>query len=238
MAFERLFKERGLPQAIRSDNGVPFASPNGLFNLSKLSAWWLRVGITIERIRPGHSQQNGRHERMHLTLKQEATRPDGQNILQQRAKFDDFIEDRHRRAALSVSRPIRRRHPLRPPVPLQQENQSQLFFSWSGSWRQRSRRRHLAGQLYAVRSRLRRSGGENFAACGQSVWPKSVTYVSGSDSAATNVAQRAVFRTSVSEQSSSLPTFRPSALAVKGGACRYEFGDEKGGPNCGIRNGA
>ena len=64
-----LFKERGLPRAIRSDNGVPFASPNGLFNLSKLSVWWLRLGISIERIKPGHPQQNGRHERMHLTLK-------------------------------------------------------------------------------------------------------------------------------------------------------------------------
>ncbi len=74
-AFEQLFQERGLPSAIRSDNGVPFASPNGLFNLSKLSVWWLRLGIAIERIKPGHPQQNGRHERMHLTLKKEATRP-------------------------------------------------------------------------------------------------------------------------------------------------------------------
>ena len=74
-AFERLFRERGLPRAIRSDNGVPFASPHGLFQLSRLSVWWLRLGITIERIQPGHPQQNGRHERMHLTLKQEATRP-------------------------------------------------------------------------------------------------------------------------------------------------------------------
>jgi transposase InsO family protein len=86
-ALERLFKERGVPLAIRSDNGVPFASPNGLFNLSKLSVWWLRLGIAIERIRPGHPQQNGRHERMHLTLKQEATRPAGANILQQQAKI-------------------------------------------------------------------------------------------------------------------------------------------------------
>jgi len=92
-AFERLLKERGLPRAIRSDNGVPFASPNGLFNLSKLSVWWLRLGISIERIRPGHPQQNGRHERMHLTLKKEATRPAGANILQQQAKFDTFIEE-------------------------------------------------------------------------------------------------------------------------------------------------
>jgi len=67
-AFERLFAERGLPIAIRSDNGVPFASPNALFNLSKLSVWWLRLSIQIERIKPGHPQQNGRHERMHLTL--------------------------------------------------------------------------------------------------------------------------------------------------------------------------
>ena len=92
-AFERLFQERGLPLAIRSDNGVPFASPNGLFNLSKLSVWWLRLGISIERIRPGHPQQNGRHERMHLTLKQETTRPAAANSLQQQAKFDAFLEE-------------------------------------------------------------------------------------------------------------------------------------------------
>src|SRR5579864_7796199 len=67
--FERLFKERGLPANIRSDNGVPFASAHALFNLSKLAVWWLRLGIGIERIQPGHPQQNGRHERMHLTLK-------------------------------------------------------------------------------------------------------------------------------------------------------------------------
>src|SRR6201985_3847863 len=92
-AFERLFQERGLPRAIRSDNGVPFASPHGLFQLSKLSVWWLRLGISIERIRPGHPQQNGRHERMHLTLKKEATRPAGANLLQQHARFDDFVRE-------------------------------------------------------------------------------------------------------------------------------------------------
>src|SRR6516225_5728980 len=90
-AFERLFRERGLPDAIRSDNGVPFASPNALFNLSKLSVWWLRLGIDIERIKPGRPQQNGRHERMHLTLKQEATKPASKNFLQQQARFDQFI---------------------------------------------------------------------------------------------------------------------------------------------------
>jgi transposase InsO family protein len=92
-AFERLFAERGLPIAIRSDNGVPFASPNASFNLSKLSVWWLRLGIQIKRIKPGHPQQNGRHERMHLTLKKEATRPPGANSLQQQAKFDYFARE-------------------------------------------------------------------------------------------------------------------------------------------------
>ena len=92
-AFEQLFKERGLPGAIRSDNGVPFASPNGLYNLSRLAVWWLRLGIEIERIKPGRPQQNGRHERMHLTLKKEATRPAGANFLQQQAKFDAFTAE-------------------------------------------------------------------------------------------------------------------------------------------------
>src|SRR6201997_3414236 len=92
-AFEQLFLERGLPAAIRSDNGVPFASPNALFNLSKLSVWWLRLGIAIERIKPGHPQQNGRHERMHLTLKKEATRPPGLNSLQQQERFDAFLRE-------------------------------------------------------------------------------------------------------------------------------------------------
>jgi putative transposase len=90
--FERAFKDFGLPKAIRTDNGVPFASAWALFGLSKLSVWWLRLGIQIERIKPGHPQQNGRHERMHLTLKKEATKPAAKNFLQQQAKFDQFID--------------------------------------------------------------------------------------------------------------------------------------------------
>jgi putative transposase len=89
--FERTFKEFGLPQAIRTDNGVPFASAHALYRLSKLSVWWLRLGIHIERIKPGHPQQNGRHERMHLTLKKEATKPASANVLQQQARFDTFV---------------------------------------------------------------------------------------------------------------------------------------------------
>lgn len=83
--FERAFKDFGLPLAIRTDNGVPFATGNAMFGLSKLSVWW-------QRIQPGHPQQNGRHERMHLTLKKEATKPAAANLLQQQAKFDDFID--------------------------------------------------------------------------------------------------------------------------------------------------
>jgi len=89
--FEQVFKEFGLPGAIRTDNGNPFSSPNALFGLSRLSIWWLRLGINIERIKPGHPEQNGRHERMHRTLKKEATRPASFNFLQQQSRFDEFI---------------------------------------------------------------------------------------------------------------------------------------------------
>ena len=90
-AFERIFQEFGLPRGIRTDNGVPFASAGALYGLSKLAVWWLRLGIQIERIRPGHPEQNGRHERMHLTLKREATKPAVANVLQQQARFDAFL---------------------------------------------------------------------------------------------------------------------------------------------------
>lgn len=90
--FERVFKEFGLPASIRTDNGLPFSNPHTLFGLSKLSVWWLRLGISIERIKPGKPQQNGRHERMHLTLKKETTQPPAYNFLQQQERFDDFIE--------------------------------------------------------------------------------------------------------------------------------------------------
>jgi transposase InsO family protein len=90
--FERAFKDFGLPKAIRTDNGAPFASASAIFGLSKLSVWWLRLGIGIERIQPGQPQQNGRHERMHLTLKKETTKPAANNFLQQQEKFDRFID--------------------------------------------------------------------------------------------------------------------------------------------------
>jgi putative transposase len=105
--FERAFKDYGLPHAIRTDNGVPFASAHALYGLSKLSVWWLRLGIGLERIKPGHPEQNGRHERMHLTLKQQATKPAAANLLQQQARFDrwqrQFNDERpHQALAMKV----------------------------------------------------------------------------------------------------------------------------------------
>jgi putative transposase len=91
--FEQLFKEYGLPGSILSDNGLPFACANALYGFSSLSVWWLRLGISIERIKPGNPQQNGRHERMHLTLKQAATKPPAKTLLQQQDKFEDFIHE-------------------------------------------------------------------------------------------------------------------------------------------------
>jgi transposase InsO family protein len=87
--FEEAFREYGLPAAIRVDNGSPFAS-TGLLGLTLLSVWWMRLGIAVERIEPGHPEQNGRHERFHRTLKEEATRPSAKNILRQQELFDRF----------------------------------------------------------------------------------------------------------------------------------------------------
>ena len=89
--FEKLFADHGLPDAIRTDNGAPFAS-QGLFGLSRLSAWWLKLGIVPERIAPAHPQQNGQHERMHRTLKAETTRPAASNLLKQQERFVAWIE--------------------------------------------------------------------------------------------------------------------------------------------------
>jgi transposase InsO family protein len=87
-----IFREYGLPLAMRSDNGPPFAS-RGLAGLSKLSVFWMRLGIAPERIRPAHPEQNGQHERMHRTLKCETTRPARENLLRQQEAFDSFVSE-------------------------------------------------------------------------------------------------------------------------------------------------
>ena len=90
--FTRLFQEYGLPQRIRTDNGVPFATRT-LARLSRLSAWWVRLGVLPEFIELGKPQQNGRHERMHLTLKKETTRPPAASLPAQQRKFNRFIDE-------------------------------------------------------------------------------------------------------------------------------------------------
>jgi len=87
--FRRAFEEYGLPQIIRTDNGVPFAT-TALGRLSLLSVWWIRLGIYPELIEPAHPEQNGRHERMHRTLKAEATRPPSANLQAQQTRFNRF----------------------------------------------------------------------------------------------------------------------------------------------------
>ncbi len=87
--FINVFREFGLPAVIRSDNGTPFASI-GLARLTRLSAWWIRLGIRPETIEPGKPQQNGRHERMHRTLKREATQPPKADLSAQQCHFNDF----------------------------------------------------------------------------------------------------------------------------------------------------
>jgi hypothetical protein len=87
--FEAVFREYGLPEAIRTDNGPPFATPAPA-GLSRLAMWWVELGIRHERIAPGRPEQNGRHERMHQTLKQETAQPPAANLRQQQQAFIRF----------------------------------------------------------------------------------------------------------------------------------------------------
>jgi putative transposase len=123
--FERLFREYGLPGAIRTDNGVPFAT-TGIHGLSQLNVWWLRLGIQHQRILPAHPEQNGAHERMHKTLKGEAIRPPRANLARQQRAFTTFRhlynEERphaalHGRTPASLYCPSRRAYPRTlPPI--------------------------------------------------------------------------------------------------------------------------
>jgi putative transposase len=90
--FARAFSAYGLPDRIRSDNGGPFAAP-GLAGLSTLSVWWLRLGIGLERIAPGHPEQNGSHEQFHRVLKAETTRPPAPNCSAQQQRFRRFVRE-------------------------------------------------------------------------------------------------------------------------------------------------
>ena len=118
--LEKVFEEFGLPKAMRSDNGSPFAS-RGPHGVSKLSAWWLKLGIRHERIEPGKPQQNGRHERMHLTLKQWLARKPVKTMLEQQRLLDLFraeYNDIRPHEALGQKTPASRYEPSRRALPL------------------------------------------------------------------------------------------------------------------------
>jgi hypothetical protein len=115
----RAFGRYGLPKAMRSDNGPPFAAA-GPGGLTRLSLGWLKAGIALERIAPDKPQQNGRHERFHRTLKQETSRPPAANAREQQARFDAFCQDYNhlrpheaigQRPPASLWRPSPRRYP-------------------------------------------------------------------------------------------------------------------------------
>jgi transposase InsO family protein len=106
--FRRCFATYGLPRVIRTDNGVPFGAPLALGGLSALAVWWIRLGIRPERIEPGAPQQNGSHERMHRTLKAEATRPASATAAAQQHRFDRWrrtFNERRPHEALANTRP-------------------------------------------------------------------------------------------------------------------------------------
>src|ERR1700693_746401 len=123
--FEAAFREYGMPQAIRTDNGPPFAS-SAVSGLSRLAVWWIKLGIVPERIAAGHPEQNGRHERMHRTLKQEAAQPPAANRRKQQQALDHFRQEYNEvrphealemRTPGSVYEPSARTFPARVPEP-------------------------------------------------------------------------------------------------------------------------
>jgi transposase InsO family protein len=118
-SLEKIFREYGLPEAIRSDNGAPFAS-TGIGRLTRLGVWLVSLGVTRQLIEPGRPDQNGKHERMHRTLKDRVTRPPAANLKRQQRAFDDFqLEFNKERPheALGMKRPAEVYAPSRRPYP-------------------------------------------------------------------------------------------------------------------------
>ncbi len=141
--LERLFREIGLPNAMRSDNGAPF-SANGLHGLCALSVWLIRLGIQHQRIRPGKPQDNGRHERMHRTLKAATARPPAANHRSQQRRFDAFQHEyNHERphqalggkTPASLWRPSSRPYPMALPAPQYPEHFEKRLVSNAGCFR-------------------------------------------------------------------------------------------------------
>jgi putative transposase len=165
-SFERLFHEYGLPEAIRTDNGPPFATP-AFCGLSKLSVWWIKLGIRHQHIAPGRPEQNGAHERMHRTLKAEATRPPERHQQAQQARFDRFCheynEERphkalgYRRPA-SLYRPSLRPMPAKLPEPAYPGHYLVRRVSNAGTFRFQSRQLFISDTLLQEDIALEESG--------------------------------------------------------------------------------
>jgi putative transposase len=141
--FEAAFREYGMPEAIRTDNGAPFAS-TALAGLSRLAVWWMKLGIVPERIAAGHPEQNGRHERMHRTLKQEVAQPPAANRREQQRAMERFRHDYNQvrpHEALSMQTPAAvyqssaRSFPERLPEPEYPEPMQVLHVKSQGQFR-------------------------------------------------------------------------------------------------------
>jgi len=141
--FEAAFREYGLPQAIRTDNGAPFAT-SAIAGLSRLAVWWMKLGIVPERIEAGHPEQNGRHERMHRTLKQEVAQPPAANWREQQRATERFRQEYNQvrpHEALGMQTPAAayelspRSYPARIPEPEYPESMQVLHVKSQGQFR-------------------------------------------------------------------------------------------------------
>jgi transposase InsO family protein len=153
--FERAFREYGLPGAIRTDNGVPFASV-GLGGLSSLAVWFVKLGIYPERIEKGHPEQNGRHERMHRTLKAEAVSPPRKNMKEQQRVFDRFratynLERPHealgQKTPASIYQSSKREYPAKLPESVYAQNIKVRQVKHSGCFKWQNHELYLSGAL-------------------------------------------------------------------------------------------
>ena len=145
--FEAAFREYGMPQAIRTDNGAPFAS-TAIAGLSRLAVWWIKLGIVPERIQAGHPEQNGRHERMHRTLKQEVATPPAKDRRAQQRQLQCFRQEYNQlrphealnmQTPASIYVPSQREYPRETPEPVYPESMLVLSVHSKGQFRWKKR---------------------------------------------------------------------------------------------------
>ncbi len=153
--FRALFREVGLPDAIRTDNGAPFAS-TGIHGLSTLNVWWMQLGIVHQRILPASPQENGQHERMHRELKRETTRPAASSLRAQERRFERFRrryndERPHEgigdRTPASLWTPSSRDYPERIAAPIYPPHMEVRRVSTAGTFRLHTRQPFLSQTL-------------------------------------------------------------------------------------------